>query len=120
LSHGQTQSNQRTASVAQSSAKPQVYVAGVDYWAGCVGVLLNKDQPCIRFDRSYLTEIVVDHTPGPNILLGRDVERNPVPPRFSMQHGVTEYTHEELEEMKRWQIDKSMRDFKMPMTSKQI
>jgi hypothetical protein len=69
-------------------------------------VRLNKDQTWIRFDWSCLTEIVVDHTPGPNILLGGDVERNPGPPRFSMQHGVTEYTHVELEEMKRWQIDK--------------
>jgi hypothetical protein len=73
--------NQRTASVAPSSAKPQLSFSGVDYWAGCAAVRINKDQPWIQFNRAYLTEIVADLTPGPDILLGGDVERHPGPHR---------------------------------------
>jgi hypothetical protein len=49
---------------------------------------------------------VVDHTPGPDILLGGDVKRHPGPQRYSRQLGVTAYTLEELPKMKRWQVDK--------------
>jgi hypothetical protein len=83
-----------------------VSFAGNDYWAGCSAVLVDKDRPRVRFNRNYLVEIVEDNSPGPNILLSGDVERNPGPPRFSQSHGVSEYTLEDIVNMKAWQADK--------------
>jgi hypothetical protein len=63
-------------------------------------------RPWIRFNRAYHTEIVADLTPGPDILLGRDVERHPGSHQYSRQLGVTEYTLGEIEDISRWQVDK--------------
>jgi hypothetical protein len=68
--------------------------------------LVDKDCPCVRFYRSYLVEIVEDNSPGPNILLSGDVERNPGPLRSSQSYGVSEYTLKEIIDMKAWQADK--------------
>jgi hypothetical protein len=105
----------RTANVTSLSAgtpPPQVSFAGCDHWAGCSAVRVNEDRPWIRFNGTNLVKNIHAATPGPILMRCGDVERNPGlrhPNHMGLSdfsHGVKEYTHEDLEEMKRWQIDK--------------
>jgi hypothetical protein len=73
--------------------------SSAEYWTSCAAVRTTHDQPWIRFNRAYLKEILPVLPPGPDILLSRDVERNPGPHPYPRQLGVIVYTIDDLEGM---------------------
>jgi hypothetical protein len=65
---------------------------------------VTQDYSWTRFDRAYMTEVIPSNTPGPDILLCGDMERNPGP-YYSRSTDVLSYSHEDLRNMKSFRAE---------------